>query len=202
MTTHRSLRWLLATILPALAVLVLVGGAAWAGTWSHERNGAVLGFNVGAGSAGVNVDLGGATASSDRETGEAGSLRLGYAVQQNLVLGFEANGWAKTFTSGGYDTKWSFGVGTLGATWYPAHGGFFMRGGVGFGRAQVEFSNSQGTQLKAHDSGLGMTAGLGYEWRLTRTFALGPQVDFGYLDVGNGFTANYVNFTLGLNWFL
>jgi hypothetical protein len=44
---------------------------------------------------------------------------------------------------------------------------------------------------------------MGYEWRLTQKFALGPQVEFVYLNIGGDLvdTANFFDATLGFNWY-
>ncbi len=49
--------------------------------------------------------------------------------------------------------------------------------------------------------GIGLAAAVGYEWRLTRKFAMGPQVDFTYLNIGDDIvdTANFFDITLGFN---
>jgi hypothetical protein len=85
-------------------------------------------------------------------------------------------------------------------TWYPSGLGLFLRGGFGVGQveAEAEFDN---VTVTATNSGIGFLAAIGHEWRLTDKFALGPQVDFGWTDVGDGLTANFINLTLGLNWY-
>lgn len=188
--------------LALVAISLLLAAPAWAGSSAHERNGMVLGFNVGGGSAEAKIDGDGASISSDRETGGGGNLRLGYAVSPKVVLGLETSAWSKQVDEGEFDSTWSLGVATFGATWYPAAGGFFMRGGIGVGRAKVEVDLGDGFTASADDTGFGLTTGMGYEWRLTRRFALGPQLDLNYVDIGDGASMNWFNVTLGLNWFL
>lgn len=188
------------------AALVLAASCmspARAGQWPHERQGVLLGFNVGVGSADLDLEVDGFRPSFNRETGGAGSFRFGYAVQPNLVLGLETNAWTKTDESDGVEQTWTFGVAALGLTWFPQQdGGLYLRGGVGIGSASLEIDLGNGYSFNGDDQGLGLTGGLGYEWRLTRRFALGPGVDFGWTDVGDGFSMNWVNFTAGFNWYL
>jgi hypothetical protein len=68
----------------------------------HRRTGFTLGGNLGIGSGDLNRD----GAATDRETGGAGNLRIGYGVQDNLVLGGEVNLWAKKVN----DVTWTFDV--------------------------------------------------------------------------------------------
>lgn len=182
-------------VLAAMIALTLgLSGGAWADIWEHERDGVVLGFNIGGGSAGLEVDNVG---DSDRESGAAGSFRFGYAFRPEWAVGLESNAWTKEID----DETWTFSVAALGFTYYPNAAGFFLRGGIGFGSISAESDEGNFT-VRYEDNGIGILGGLGYEWRLTRRFALGPQVDFGYTDVGEGVSANYVNFTAGFNWYL
>lgn len=183
--------------LAALGAVMLLAAAAprnaRAGEWSHARNGFTIGFNVGVGSAGVDVDGGG---SSDRSTGGAGSLRIGYAVSPQVVVGFDGNGWTKD--ENGVST--TFSMGGLGVTWYPQEGGAWLKAIVGAGRASFR-TNVLGTDVEVSDNGGAFALGGGYEWRLARSFAMGPALDFARASFDGG-SANWVNFSVGLNWYL
>lgn len=199
-TSNRAGR--LAICLALVAISLLPAARAAAGPWGHERTGMVLGFNLGGGGAAAKFDGDGLSAETDRESGGGGNLRIGYAVSPKVVLGLETSGWSKQVDEGNIESTWSLGVATFAATWYPAAGGFFLRGGVGVGHAEVEWDAGDGLTLAGEDSGFGLTTGLGYEWRLTRRFALGPQLDLNYVDIGDGISMNWFNVTVGLNWFL
>jgi opacity protein-like surface antigen len=180
----------------SLTLAVVLGLAlpavAAAGQWPHERDGIVLGFNVGGGSAGVTAS----SLDSDRETGFAGSGRVAYALDPQWALGLEGNVWTKEVDG----ESWTFSVGGVAATFYPGGGGFFVRGGVGSGR--VEFTVDSGSfQLTASDTGFGFLLGAGYEWRLSRKFALGPEINYAYANIDDDFSLNYINTTVGLNWY-
>ena len=158
----------------------------------HERDGVVLGFNLGGGTAGVNFS----GYETDREGGFAGNVRVGYAFHPELAAGFEGNLWSKDVDN----ETWDFSVAALALTYYPGAKGFFVRGGLGISTIEVT-SESNGVTYSASDSGFGFLLAGGYEWRLSRKFALGPQVDYGYGKVNDETSMNYVNFTAGLNWY-
>jgi hypothetical protein len=173
---------------------LLLPTSATAGAWEHERDGVTFGFNLGGGSAGLEIRN---AIELDRQTGGGASIRVGYAFHPEWAIGFESNAWAKEVD----DEWWRFSVAALGISYFPNSGGFFMRAGIGSGA--ITAKNREGdVTTQVDEDGVGFLGALGYEWRLTRTFALGPQVDFGYLDVGEGVSANYFNITAGFNWYL
>ena len=180
--------------LAALTAALALGsaGIAQAGPWPHERDGVVLGFNLGAGTAGVNVT----GVDSGREGGFAAGFRVGYAFTPELAVGLDGTYWSKDVDN----ETWTFDVGGASLTYYPGAKGFFVRGGIGAGSAEYA-TESGGVTFTASDDGFGFLLGTGYEWRLTRKFALGPEVDYSYAKVSNDFSLNYVNFTVGLNWY-
>ena len=175
----------------AVLLLALAGNSA-AGQWPHERDGVFLGVNLGGGSAGVNV----AGFDSDREGGAAGNFRFGYAFQNQFGLSLEGNAWTKEADGG----TWTFSVGGVAFTYYPSGQGFFVRGGIGSGSMEYE-RNFGSTTIKVSDSGLGLLGAMGYEFRLARKFALGPQIDYSYAKIDDDVSINYVNFTIGANWY-
>jgi hypothetical protein len=177
----------------SIALLTLLStGAALAGSWPHERDGMLLGFNLGGGSAGINVT----GLSSDREGGLGGNFRVGYAFSPQVAAGLEGNMWTKEVDN----ETWTFSVGAAALTYYPGATGFFVRGGAGIGT--VEYSaDSGGITYTASDDGFGFLVGTGYEWRLSRKFALGPQFDYAHAKVNDDVSMNYFNFTVGANWY-
>ena len=174
-----------------LAMVALFPAPAMAAA-PHERDGIVLGFNLGAGSGGVNVE----GIDSERESGFGGNLRVAYAFTPQVAAGIEGSVWSRVVD----DETWSFGVTALALTYYPGAGGFFVRGGIGVG--SVEYGlESGGVNFSASDDGFGFLVATGYEWRLTRRFALGPQFEYGHGKVNDDLSMNYWNVTAGLNWY-
>jgi outer membrane autotransporter protein len=162
--------------------------------WTHERDGILLGFNLGGGTAAVDF-----TGQDDRESSLGGSFRLGYAFTPQFAAGIEGTFWTKEVID---DVTWTFNVTTAALTYYPGAAGFYVRGGIGAGSMELEIDQGGGVTNKFSDDGFGFLLGAGYEWRLTRKFALGPAVDYSYARVNElDISLNYVNFTLGANWY-
>ena len=200
--------------LAAAALLMAAPETARAGDHPHDRNGFLLGFNLGGGSAEVEWETEDATLSSDRESGGAGNLRLGYAVSPAVALGLEVAGWSRTYDvvgplGGSSEVTVTFGIVGGAATWYPGRGGFFVRGAVGAGRIEVDVESGDVT-VTADETGIGLLAATGYEWRLSRVFALGAELDLGHVNAGEvegaagdsgDLTANFANLTAALNFY-
>lgn len=179
----------------AVALLVLSLGAAssasLAGTHPHDYNGWSVGFGFGGASAGLSVDGGG---SSDREAGGMGNFRLGYPLNDKVSLAFDGNAWTKTEN----DVTLTFSATTFGVAVFPSEG-LVLRGGIGFGSTSVS-ADLGSTTVTTTETGLGLHGAVGYGFRLARTFALGPQVDFGYTTFDGG-SANWVGLGLQFDWY-
>jgi hypothetical protein len=182
--------------LVAALALVLAAGAAVAGDNPHTHGGFFIGFNLGAGSADVTIP---GVEDTDREWGAAGNFRLGGAINDNLLLGAESSGWAKD--EGG--SSLSLGTLAFAVTYYPTDQGFFLKGAIGFASSSYETDLANGFTQSKTETGFGLQGAMGYEWRLTRKFAMGPQVEFVYLNIGGDLvdTANFFDATLGFNWY-
>lgn len=165
--------------------------------WSHVSNAAIaaptergllLGFGAGGGSASV-------TGGEHRQGGAAIGLSIGYVLAPEYTIAFGTTGWTReldgqtvTFTVSGAEFDW-----------YPGRGGLSLRAIAGLGRGML--STQSGYTLRyASESGLGLSAGLGYEFRLARTLTLGPQVDFNWVVLDDA-TLRYGNGYLTLRWF-
>ena len=173
----------------------LYAGNAVAGAYPHDHHGFFIGFNLGAGTAQIKND----GESSDHEWGGAGNFRLGGAVKNNLLLGAEFTGWTKDDNG----NTVSLSSILFAVTYYPTDQGFYLRGGAGFGGSHFSTDLPNGSTLSKDESGFAMALATGYEWRLTKKFALGPQVEFNWLDIGGDLvdTANFFDATLGFNWY-
>lgn len=178
-------------IVPALVVLMTMASLSYAGSFPQTRQGWLVGFSAGGGSAGISS--GGE--SSDREGGAAGSFRVGYAFNPDLSLEYNSNAWAKSKDG----VTIAYSTNTAALNFYPGHNGFVLRGGVGFGSGQLATKVNNST-LTTSESGFGFNLGAAYEFRVTRTFAIGPQVDYGWTTLSD-FDANWVTVGLGFNWY-
>jgi hypothetical protein len=180
----------------AVAATMMSCGVSWAGSHPNTHTGFFIGFNLGAGSADISVPSG---SSTDREWGGAADFRLGGAVSEHLLLGAESSGWAKDEDG----ASLSLGTISFAVTYYPGPSGFFVKGGIGFASTSYEADFGDGYSLSKTESGFALQGAMGYEWRLTQKFALGPQVEFVYLNIGGDLvdTANFFDATLGFNWY-
>ena len=114
----------------SLVAAVLMSASAGAQSNPHVRQGFTIGFGLGLGSGEISVSSGSVSVSSDRKNDFTGYLRIGGAINENLVLAGETSGWVHT--EGG-------GTGTMSfvsfvALLYPAStADFYLKAGVGVG---------------------------------------------------------------------
>jgi opacity protein-like surface antigen len=190
----------------AAALLAAVAFAdvapARAGSHPHDRQGLLLGFNLGLGVAMVEWDESDQHYETDSEWGGAGGVRIGYAFNEQFALTFEGNGWARDYDEG----EITLSSALVKFTWYPSGGGFFARAGVGGGRANVKYELTN-PDLSWEEEGPSFSLGLGYEWRLARTFALGTALDYTAFTIddfgrASDVSVGYTGITVQLNWYL
>jgi hypothetical protein len=168
------LRAPLAALTLILILLAALSGRVMAGEFEHERKGLVIGFNLGGGSSTLEYTILGTKVEREIESMFGGIGRIGYGVSDHVVLGLEGHGWGKTNTNVDVQSVMTL----LTVTWYPGGGGFFLRGGVGGGAANITLTDSPGIiNWQERDAEGAVGFGLGYEWRLGRQFALGLALD-------------------------
>lgn len=185
---HRRLP-LVAALL--LAAALAVPAVSHAGPWPQTRAQSwFVGFGFGGGSAGIEVE----GFDTDREGGAAGSFRAGYNFTDQLGLGLETNAWTKEEE----DVTFTFSTACATLYFYP-EAGLILRGGLGLGTGTVEVQ-LPGPDLTADESGFGVTVGAAYDFRVTRTFSIGPQVDFAWMTL-DSVDANYVSGGLSFTWY-
>lgn len=176
-----------------LLVVALAGlaGVAQAGTHPQDHNGWSIGIGLGGGSAGLSID---GAPSSGTESGSLGSFRLGYPLNEKVSLAMESNLWTKSEAG----ATVTFNAVTAGVAFFPSEG-LALRGGIGLGGTTVTVTSPFGT-FSSTESGLGLNGSVGYEFRLGRTFAIGPQLEAGYATFSGG-SSNWVGGSLALNWY-
>lgn len=196
----RALTWMTATLL----MLSLASGVSLAGGDPPKRTGLFLGFNLGAGAGDLTMtdeydpylsnryDLNG-------ETGGFAIFRLGGAIRNNLLLGVESSAWVRELN----DVTYTMTSMAFAATYYPGDIGFLLRGGFGLGTSGTSMGQGNGWVLSKGNAGLSLIAAAGYEWRLTKKFALVPEVDLAHFQIGKGLVerATIMGATLGLGWY-
>jgi len=177
-------------LVPVCLVLLLVLPAA-ATAAPHERDGFVIGFNLGAGSGRVQP----AGEAEEDGNGVGGAFRLGWAFDDRFLVGLESAAWWHSEIVS--DVTLSSILASF--TWYPARSGFFLRAGVGVGKAEITVAFGPG-ELTAADSGGSFGLGAGHEWRLGSKFALGAALDYHTFAVDGG-DFDFLNVTAQLNWY-
>lgn len=178
-------------VLAALVTTLFAASPAVAGTYPHNHNGWSIGLGIGGGSAGLSVDGAG---DSDREGGVTGNFRVGYPLNEQVSLALESNAWSKSEN----DATVTFSATTIGAAFFPSEG-LVLRGGVGFGNSRFSVDAGSVT-VSSTETGFGVNGGIGYEFRVARTFAVGPQADFGYASFDGG-SANWFGLGLQGTWY-
>jgi hypothetical protein len=169
---------ILALCLLIACSLVAVSPAA-AGDHPQSRTGFFVGLGLGWGNMGA--DLG--SVEVDRQNSVSGNLRFGWSVANNLALGLEVTSWSKNYEiTTNQDLNLTAGVTTFALTYFPGNMGLFVRGGLGFSSARTELKSGS-SSVDHTENGLGFLGAVGYEWRLTNKFALGPQVQWAYLNI-------------------
>ena len=118
---------------------------------------------------------------------------MGYAFSNELVLGLESFAWVSEIEG----VDWTFNVVGPGVTFYPGNTGFFVKGVVGYASIEASVGN-----FSVSEGGFGLTAGGGYEIRLTTKFAMGLEADYSYLNLGEDLTSgSIVDGLLTFNWY-
>jgi len=187
----------------ALVFLVFITAAGEAAAkYPHDRHGFCIGFGVGLGSVSVH-----APGWQENGAGLVGDFRLGWALRPELVLGLEVAGVT------GDPARCS--VLAAAATYHPGNFGLYLRAGAGLGFASEQVlivldkpgrgnapQISQSVDSLNDRNGAGFLGAVGYEWRLTRRFALGPQANFVYVYPGaNRVDTFSVSYTTEFNWY-
>lgn len=169
----------------ATGVLLLAAVTATAHAQNPQtREGFWISFGVGVGSLTCD-DCDGST------SGGVAYLRMGGTVSPRLLIGGDVSAWSKTENNTTLSTA---NVGPI-LVFYPSpEGGFFLKGGVGFGNVKIERP-----LYTIEDSGAGVTLGLGWDARVGRGFALTPYIDMTSIALDGGNVSTF-GFGLGFTW--
>lgn len=118
------------------------------------------------------------------ESGLGGNFRVGYGLSHSVFLGVETSTWSDLSDTSEGDVGLSFRSFGPSLAWYPGSKGLYLRGLVGWSWLDLELRPTGGPTYRATEDGFGAALAIGWEWRIGSTLAIGPQLDFGYLDVG------------------
>ena len=161
-----------ARIVALIAAFSCAASAARA-QYPQRRDGFWIGFGLGYGSANIKCDQ---CVDSSGVGGVTGFVKLGGTPSRNVLIGGAINGWWRT-NEGMTETIANV---TASVYLYPVtRSGFFVTGGLGLSTYHANtFPASDGT-------GLGLTAGAGYDIRVGRDVSLTPVVNFVYGALGD-----------------
>ena len=165
--------------LAATSVLVLLasGVAAQEPRRARPHRSGLWG-EFGGGAGHVRVACSGCT---DIETsnGVTSHFRIGGTVSDHVLIGFETFslldqpfGFAKA------DTGTSAETGTLAiiVMWFPGKRGLFFKGGVGAAVGEFMLKSSPTQADTSEGGGMGLTFGMGWDWPISRKFAITANV--------------------------
>ena len=111
----------------------------------------------------------------------SGYLKLGATLTPQLLMGLEANGWRRDLNG---TTITSVNTSVVAYIYLKPTSGFFFKGGLGasYYREDVAVKTPEDT---AATSGFGLTAGLGYDFRVGDNISLTPVGNFVFGSLGN-----------------
>ena len=169
----KKIAWILASVL-CLAAPIRAQAPASSG---HSGFHAAIGAAYGSIAFTCNV------CGNTREPSMALMLRVGGAVRPDLVLSGEVTGWTNGFSLGTESATWI----NLVAQYYPERtGGFFLKGGVGVGAISSNTVSNGAGYLKFETQSVGGVIGMGFDVRLSKSFALTPYIDLLYAAPAHG----------------
>lgn len=204
-------------ILTTFFLLAMIAGDAQA-THPHTRDGWLVGLSYGYSRGDI---AWGPIDGGTYKGGATPQMRFGHMVSDHVALGIEYHGWMREGGVVPEKLRSSLQSVMLAATWYPGRpdqtlGGFYLRGGAGYGWAGLTFievdpdpdpdhhvSLDQEHGDRTDESGMGYTIGLGYEFRIAHNFAAGLGWSVDYLSIDKNIYKNgtYYPITLVLGWY-
>ena len=165
------------------------------------RDGLAVGFGLG----GASVSWTWPDGERRAERSGSGSLRVAWALDQDLLIGIESWGWSQDYKIGSTPedipaeaTLWAV---TAAATYFPGTTGFYVRGGLGLGGGRAEIGAP--TVEKSTATGMSILGAMGYEFGLTPHMALGGAIDAVYIGM-DAVVFDQVfgyGFAVQLNWY-
>ena len=161
-------------------VACVVGMALPSTAAAQERKGFWGSFGLGQGSVGVSAQTFAATPfQEDRDAGFVGDIGLGWALNQQLLVGLEVKAMFASL-AGDFATLDVSNVSAV-VTYYPRPASnFFVRGGVGGSFLDLTFDSPEANLAVEAGRGIGFSGGAGYDVHLGRGFSITPAVGFWY----------------------
>jgi hypothetical protein len=108
----------------------------------------------------------------NRYWGASGFVRVGGVVSENVLVGGELHFWQATIEDSDAYVR---GIQAV-VLWYPSPpGGFFGQAGLGLSRIRNSFDVG-GEIVRGGETGLGVTAGIGWDFPLKKGLYLTPRI--------------------------
>lgn len=171
----------------ALCLLVALSGSGLVAQRPMRPHRAGLWGELGFGAGHVRVSCAECTSVTTAD-GPTSYLRIGGTVSDHVVIGFEV------FSQ--LDRAFHFSLSTSESTaetasaamiilWYPGRTGLFFKGGVGAAGGQYTIPRTATQVDTSSGAGMGLTFGAGWDWSVSRKFALTANLSTFIVAVGD-----------------
>jgi hypothetical protein len=120
--------------------------------------------------------------------GPTSYLRIGGTVSDHVLIGFEAFSQldkAFHFSLDASSTTAETATAAIIIMWYPGRTGLFFKGGVGAAGGQYTIPRNGAPADTSSGAGMGLTFGAGWDWSISRKFALTANVSTFVVAVGD-----------------
>ncbi|MCI5072546.1 autotransporter domain-containing protein [bacterium] len=153
-----------------------------------DRKGFFIGFSLGGG--GLNVDGG-----DYRKGAYLGGLRIGGGISEDILLMAETN------NAIGEEDGLTVTHGSLSfAAQFFFRDNFYVRPAIGIATLQVDGSEGSFSFSSTSDAGFNASVSAGYEFRLSKRFALSPEITYAYSSV-ESITVSHYGAKAALQWY-
>jgi len=162
--------------------------------------GPAFGLSAGLGRGVVDYTLFDTPFAGERGRGPALGLCAAREFDAQFALGVRGLAWKRAFANtDGDDETWTCTLGAAVLAWRPGGGGFFVRGGPGWGRAEVEFDYGS-VKVTGARSGPAALLACGWTGEIGRGVSAGPSIEVGAIRLENAWRANLAVLSLELWW--
>ncbi|RKZ15274.1 hypothetical protein DRQ53_09495 [bacterium] len=170
-------------------------------------------FHLGVGWGNATVDdSGGTVADSGALTGAMWGFRINRALSNIVTFGIDYVGYASVEDNPEIFDRIESQFWVIGPSlsWYPAAGGFFLKGLVGWGGVDFRVEQDD-VAARTNEDGMGLAGSIGYERPISVSLSLGAQLDYVWMNVnevlvsdgiGGREEADFLFQTWGLNVFI
>ena len=180
-------KYLLLPVICLIAMATLAGPATAMDLGGHDRDGVVVGLNMGLGWNSLKATVPTLDGPQSGETGSqldfSGGLNVGWARSDYFIASIGIYGWKESFYLRGDPLSLTTFHFMAELCWFPRGEGFWLKGGIGAGNLDFYWSKIP-VIVHTQSSGMNYTLGTGYEFRVADTAAVGLAYDYRNLGVG------------------